>query len=114
MRIVISNEISIQNPSQELLTWVRQNLTLPNPEYNKKLRMGLWTGNTPAQISLYRVDGNKIYIPCGAGKHIRRFLFRDTVVTQDLADNGLLSYPRAAIPLYDYQKDAVKAMQSAG
>ncbi|MGO5547967.1 DEAD/DEAH box helicase [Lachnospiraceae bacterium LCP19S3_B12] len=114
MKVTISNEISIQDPSQELLTWVRQNLTLPNPEYNKKLRMGLWTGNTPAQICLYRVDGNKIYIPCGAGKHIRRFLFRDTVVTQDLADNGLLSYPRAAIPLYDYQKDAVKDMQSAG
>lgn len=93
---------------------MRQNLTLPNPEYNKKLRMGLWTGNTPAQICLYRVDGNKIYIPCGSGKHIRQFISDDTVITQDLADNGLQSYPRATIPLYDYQKDAVKDMLSAG
>lgn len=93
---------------------MRQNLTLPNPEYNKKLRMGLWTGNTPAQISLYRVDGNQLIVPCGVGKHLRRYLGSTTEVRQDLADNGLLEYPKAAIPLYDYQKDAVKDMLSTG
>lgn len=114
MKIVISSEIGIQDPSRELLAWVRQNLTLSNPDYSKKLRMGLWTGNTPAQICLYRVDGNTIYIPCGAGKHIRQFVSGSAVIAQDLADNGLLEYPRAVIPLYDYQQAAVKDMLSAG
>lgn len=114
MRITISNEIYIQDPVPELLSWVRENLNLPNPEYSKRLRMGLWTGNTPAQISLYRVDGNQLIVPCGTGKHLRQYLDNTTEVRQDLADNGLLEYPRAAIPLYDYQKEAVKNMASAG
>lgn len=114
MRITISNEIYIQDPVPELLFWVRENLNLPNPEYSKRLRMGLWTGNTPAQISLYRVDGNQLIVPCGTGKHLRQYLDNTTEVRQDLADNGLLEYPRAAIPLYDYQKEAVKNMAAAG
>lgn len=114
MRITISNEIYIQDPVPELLAWVRENLNLPNPEYSKRLRMGLWTGNTPAQISLYRVDGNQLIVPCGVGKHIRQYLDKATEVQQDLADNGLLEYPRAAIPLYDYQDEAVENMIASG
>lgn len=114
MRIIISNEIYIQDPVPGLLAWVRENLNLPNPEYNKKLRMGLWTGNTPPQISLYRVDGNKVIVPCGVGKHLRPYLDENTEIRQDLADHGLLEYPRTEIPLYDYQKEAVKNMEAAG
>lgn len=113
MKVTISNEISIQDPSPELLAWIRKNLNIANPEYGKKLRMGLWIGNTPAQISLYRVDGNIIFVPCGVGKHIRKFLTPDTDVLQDLADNGILKYD-GEIPLYDYQDDAVQSMHSAG
>lgn len=113
MKVVISNEISIQGPTSVLLNWIRANLNLPNPEYSKKLRMGLWTGNTPAQISLYRVDGNTIYIPCGVGKQIRKYLSADTEINQDLADNGTLTFD-GEIPLYDYQDDAVDSMQAAG
>ncbi|WP_230398001.1 DEAD/DEAH box helicase [Novisyntrophococcus fermenticellae] len=113
MKILISNEISIQEPTQVLLNWIRANLILPNPEYSKKLRMGLWTGNTPAQISLYRVDGNTIYIPCGVGKQIRKYLPAGAEINQDLADNGILAFD-GEIPLYDYQDDAVDSMQAAG
>lgn len=113
MKILISNEISVQEPTPVLLNWIRANLNLPNPEYSKKLRMGLWTGNTPAQISLYRVDGNTIYIPCGVGKQIRKYLSADTEINQDLADNGILTFD-GEIPLYDYQEDAVDSMQAAG
>lgn len=113
MKILISNEISIQDPAPVLLNWIRANLNLPNPEYSKKLRMGLWTGNTPAQISLYRVNGNAICIPCGAGKQIRKYLPADTEIKQDLADNGILAFD-GEIPLYDYQDDAVDGMIAAG
>lgn len=113
MKITISSEICIQEPTPELLAWIREELTMPNPEHAKKLRMGLWIGNTPAQISLYRVDGNRLFVPCGAGKGIRRFLKGDTKISQDLADNGIIEY-QGEVPLYDYQKEAVKAMKEAG
>lgn len=113
MRIIISNEIYIQQPTKELLDWVRDEMTLPNPDYSKKLRMGLWVGNTPAQIFLYRIDGDSIVVPCGAGRNMRRFLMADTEIIQDLADNGQIEY-RGNVPLYDYQKIAVEEMAKAG
>lgn len=113
MNITISNEIKVKNPTPELLEWVRKSLNIPNPEYAKKLRMGLWIGNTPAQISLYRVDGDVIYLPCGAGKQIRRYLDPETKINIDLANNESLNYA-GTVPLYDYQEVAVDIMKAAG
>lgn len=112
MKITISNEIHIQQPTQELLDWARNEMTLPNPDYSKKLRMGLWTGNTPAQIFLYRIDGDCIVIPCGAGQQIGCFLTTDTEIVQDLAGNGQIEY-KGNVPLYDYQQLAVEGMKKA-
>lgn len=113
MKLTISNELIIENPTQSLLDWVRENLILENPEYKNRRRRGLWTGRTPQYLYLYRVDGDQLILPCGVGKHISRYLAPDTVITQDLADNGILEY-RTEIPLYDYQKPAVAAMAESG
>lgn len=112
MQIQISNEIRIQGPPKELVETVRKELTIPNPEYSKKQRMGLWTGKTDPQLYFYYVDGTNLVIPCGAGKWIRPYL-NGAEVVQDLADHGLIPYP-GSIPLYDYQEEAVQAMKKAG
>lgn len=113
MKVTISNEIYIQDPTPELIHWTRENLIIPNPEYSKKQRMGLWTGNTEKQLYLFYVDGDTLALPCGTGKEIRQFITRDTVIQQDLADNGTIEYP-GCVPLYEYQKLAVEAMRKAG
>ena len=112
MKVMISNEIRVQEPPQSLVETVRKELTMPNPEYGKKQRMGLWTGNTEPQIYLYYVDGETLVIPCGAGKLLRPYL-DGTETSQDLADNGTIEYP-GSIPLYEYQQAAVEAMKEAG
>lgn len=112
MKVMISNEIRVQEPPQSLVETVRKELTMPNPEYGKKQRMGLWTGNTDPQIYLYYVDGEILVIPCGAGKLLRPYL-DGTEISQDLADNGAIEYP-GSIPLYEYQQAAVEAMKEAG
>ena len=112
MNVVISNEIRIQGPPKELVETVRKELTMPNPEYSRKQRMGLWTGNTDPQLYFYYVDGLSLVIPCGAGKLLRPYL-KEAEVSQDLADHGALPYP-GSVPLYDYQEEAVKAMAKAG
>ena len=114
MRVTISNEIRIQGPPKELVERVRQELTMPNPEYVKKQRMGLWTGKTDQQLYFYHVDGSSLVIPCGAGKLVRPYRGADTIIEQDLADNGSILYPGAEVPFYDYQKEAVEAMEIAG
>ena len=113
MKLTISNELIIKQPTKPLLDWVRENLILENPEYKNRRRRGLWTGRTPQYLYLYRVDGDQLILPCGVGKHISRYLSPDTVIAQDLADNGILDY-QAEIPLYDYQRPAVEAMADSG
>ena len=53
MKVTISNELYIQDPLPELIRWTRENLVISNPEYSKKQRMGLWTGNTEPQLYLF-------------------------------------------------------------
>ncbi|MCI9381353.1 MAG: DEAD/DEAH box helicase [Dorea sp.] len=113
MRVTISNEIYIKDPSADLVRWARENLIILNPEYLKKQRMGLWTGKTEKQLYFFYVDGDVLALPCGTGKQIRRFLQEDTEIRQDLADNGKKEFP-GEVPLYGYQKKAVEAMQKAG
>lgn len=113
MKVIISNEIRIQGSPKELVDTVRKELSIPNPEYSKKQRMGLWTGSTDKELYFYYVDGLSLVIPCGAGKLVRPYLSSDTLIEQDLADNGRLLYP-GQIPLYDYQEQAVLEMEKAG
>lgn len=112
MKVTISNEIRITDPVPELIQWARENLIIPNPEYIKKQRMGLWTGNTEKSLYLFYVDGNVLALPCGTGKTIRKYL-KDAEFRQDLADNGIREF-KGHIPLYDYQELAVEAMKRAG
>ena len=113
MQVTISNEIYITNPTPEVVQWARENLIIPNPEYAKKQRMGLWTGNTEKQLYLFYVDGDVLALPCGTRKQVRRFLTEVTGIIQDLADNGMLEFPDM-VPLYEYQETAVSAMKRAG
>ncbi len=112
MQVTISNEIFITPPTPEIVSWARENLVIPNPEYSKKQRMGLWTGNTEKQLYLYYVDGEALVLPCGAGKEIRP-LISGADIRLDVADNGPLTFD-GTVPLYDYQEIAVKEMQAAG
>lgn len=110
MKVTISNEIRIQDAPQGLVDTIRKELTMPNPEYARRLRMGLWTGKTDPQICLYYVDGNSIVIPCGAGWMVGSYVSSDGELHTDLADNGILEYP-GSVPLYDYQEAAIHEMR---
>lgn len=112
MELVISNELFIRNPSVALVQWARDNLVFENPEYINRRRRGLWTGSTNHFITMYRTDGETLILPCGTGKHIRKFA-EGCPIQVDLADNGILAYD-GRIPLYDYQKSAVEAMRQYG
>ncbi len=109
MQVVIGSEIRIKGADKTLQEWCKENLILPNPEYANRKRRGLWTGNTPAHIWLYWVDGDDLVLPVGVGREIRGMIPSSCEYKLDLADNGLLEYP-GIIPLYDYQEPAVEEM----
>ena len=114
MKIKISNEITIIDPTQEVRQWVYDKLKVPNPEYANKLKMGLWIGNTPKELKLYRISGNNIIIPYGTYKSLYNTFphLKDIVTSVDLSANKHVNY-NANISLYPYQKNAVESLINA-
>ena len=65
MKITLTNIIQIEEPTQEILDYCKNELTFNNPDYTKKQRMGFWVGKTPKTIKLYDYYNNNIYLPMG-------------------------------------------------
>ena len=104
--ITVSNVITIERPSAELMEWCEHNLKLRNPEYDKKVRMHFWVGNTPKHLFLYEIHGDKLILPFG--------VFRNILPMVDMTD-GRIEFPdveridyQCEVPLYDYQQKAVE------
>ena len=106
MRVTVSNNIRITDPSLEILAWCDSNLKLPNPDYAKRVRMNFWTGNTPKHLYLYEMVGNELVIPYGCLKAIAPML-QDAIVESDFKPSISIDYGEP-IPLYPYQELAVK------
>ena len=109
MEITIGSVIVVENPTHEILNLCSEALTIANPEYFKKQRMGHWIGDTPTHLSLYSRNGNKLYIPYGFWDKLERYVPIGTKVKEDLAENPSIDYQRS-VPLYGYQEVAVYDM----
>ena len=110
--ITISNVITIDNPSEELMKWCRQNLKLKNPEYAKKQRMHFWVGNTPEYLYLYETHGDKLILPYGTLRQLIPIIPEkdgcgNNVYRRDFPVAERIDY-HCEVPLYDYQQKAVE------
>ena len=112
MNTKIANRIYIEDPSTDIKRWAKENLKFPNPEYEKKQRMGFWTGRTPRDLQLYEWDGNTLILPFGICRELMPFL-RNTTVECDFRQDNVIVYNGETVPLYDYQKEAVVRMIEA-
>ena len=106
MQVTISNNIRIEHPSIEILSWCQAHLKLPNPEYAKKARMGFWIGNTPKYLYLYEIHGDDIILPYGTLKQLQPMI-QDAIVTSEFKPYESIDYG-TPIPLYPYQEKAVR------
>lgn len=116
MEITISNEIIVQDPDAEVRQWVYDKLKVPNPEYSKKIQLGLWVGSTPKELKLYRTSGIDIIVPYGVLESLYRAFPRlyDIPTKHVFASNKPVDY-NASIKLYPYQENAVQSLiQSEG
>lgn len=107
MQVTVSNNITVTNPTPEIISWCQHNLKIPNPDYAKKARMGFWIGNTPKELYLYEIHGGELVIPYGCLKAIAPLL-KDATVQSEFRPAVSVDYGEP-IPLYPYQETAVKA-----
>ena len=112
MNTTISNRIYIDDPSQEVKEWAKENLDFPNPVYEKKVRMGFWIGNTQKTIRMYEWNGNTLILPFGVIKTIMPML-KGTGVMCDFRQNTVIDYGDKNMELFDYQQAAVNGMVEA-
>lgn len=107
----VSNKIEVLEPTQDIVQWCRDNLTLSNPDYQKKLRMGLWTGNTPEKFSLYEVDGGKLILPFGCVAELMS-MYPECPFKSRISPKKPF-FCKSYINLYPYQEKAVeKALEA--
>ena len=114
MRLTISNEITIHEPTPEVRQWVYDRLKVPNPDYANKVKLGLWLGSTPKELKLYRISGDSIIIPYGVRKSLF-YAFPEFNTYEHkcvFATNKPVNY-NASIKLYDYQENAVQSLVRA-
>ena len=114
MELTISNEITIHDPTDEVRQWIYDKLKVPNPEYAKKLQLGLWLGSTPKDLKLYRISGNDLIIPYGVRKSLFHAFPDFKIEKHDcvFAENKQVNY-NAYIKLYNYQENAVNSLINA-
>lgn len=111
MTITVNNKVRIEDPSDAVIKWCRDNLILDNPDFFKKQQMGKWTGNTPETICLYERYANAIWVPFGCLCDIWK-------MCKDVPWNVIFQPIRAMdyvsrINLYPYQEEAVKKALNA-
>lgn len=112
MNTKIANRIYIQDPSIEVTRWAKDHLQFPNPEYEKKQRMGFWVGRTPKELRLYEWNGGTMILPFGVVRELMPLL-KGTRVDTDFRQDSVINYGGTRIPLFDYQAEAVGAMIGA-
>lgn len=102
----VGNKIYVRDASREFIDWCRSELILPNPDYSKKMRMGLWLGNTPMEIRLYERNGVDVVVPFGCFQRICR-LFPDMSFFNAILRSEPFDF-QSCINLYSYQENAVE------
>ena len=109
MKIIISNNLKIIDPTKEIKAWAFENLTLDNPDYYKKERIGKWTGNIPMTISLYECVGYDMRLPFGCLQNVWKLHPIKEDYSVAIHDQIHTEY-QSRINLYPYQEKAVTAM----
>jgi len=109
MKIVLSNIISIINPTDEILTWARKRLTFVNPQYAKMRNMGYSVYKVPKDIKLYNINDDTLYIPMGMFEE----LYKLHPVKEDYKDCTCVKSAniKSNITLRDYQTPTVRAVK---
>lgn len=87
-------------------------LVLPNPEFAKREKMGLWTGGTPRELCLYTQIGSNIVMPVGCVKWLTR-AFPDVHWEISTAEGEPYDYGSSIAP-YDYQEMAISSAVERG
>lgn len=112
MDCVVSNELRLINVPDVVFKYYKKKLTLTNPEYEQKQRMGFWVGKTPKTLALFKQDGCDLILPYGELLSLKETCKKLGVEVKLI--KGMTIEPKQhtkfIVELYDYQQEAVEQM----
>jgi len=115
MKITLSNNILVENPSKELIDYCYANMVVDNPEYKSRERYGYWLGNTPEYLYLFAENGSDLILPSGFTTRLWKDFANDLSTNQWI--NNIPPVQKidlkSDVKLRDYQERAVNALVKA-
>lgn len=113
MKIIIDSRIKIEEPTQKIKDFCKDNLEIKNPEIAKKENMGLYAKNIPKKIKMYSTIGNTYVLPIGEINNIWKMHPNNADYAIYFGSHEKLNFPENTLKLYDYQEKAVEEMIKA-
>lgn len=107
--MIVGSALRIQDETPEFYKVLSKDLTIRNPDFTMKERMGFYTGNIPKNICLFSLDGEDIIVPYGCLYKIKE-MCPDVEIIDQLPKNPPTVDYKSTIKLYDYQRVAVQEM----
>ncbi len=113
MKIIINSQIKIKNPTDVIKQYIKKELSIPNPDVQKKNKMGFWTGNIPRTLKMFSINDGDYILPIGEIDNVWKLhpIKKDYEI--DFGKHEKLNFPENKMKLYDYQEEAVNKMIKA-
>lgn len=117
MEIIVNNKIHLSGTTPALISQLKAETSVDNPEYREARRYERSTRGIPSKICLWEQVGDRLVLPRG---YMGRLLWvlRDLGVEHQIKDKRVqlssVLFPRrdGKLILRDYQKDAIRAADS--
>ena len=113
MKFLVDTHIHIPRSEvdRDMLKRLKRELTLDNPDYVNRIRLGKSTWNVPEKIEAFRITGEELIIPRGCNRIVKEIF--GEVEYNDCRSPGvsLPLTPKLSFKLRDYQDDAANQMK---
>lgn len=117
MKTTISDKIYIENASEEMYQYCRENLVIPNPLYETLFRLNkmdqIVRCHVPEKMSLYADNGFKLILPSGCLRAIWNLINKGEIEVKFNKENFISCKDNISQPLFDYQEEAVNKLLEA-
>lgn len=103
MKIIVSNNIRIQEPDRRIKDYAEENLVMENPEYIRNQRLGYSNYKTSQYLVFYEINGNELILPFGCLTDL--FAMYPIEIFENRIVLGKHIPYKSNIKLFDYQEE---------
>lgn len=115
VEVLINQEITLKYLPTQLSKELKQILTIKNPDYEKKKRLGFYAHSTPKILNIYVENDNSLIIPYGMKQRVLRALDTRGIlyrVIDKTAKKDIIPLYKGEVELYDYQERVLRVLNN--